>query len=73
MAFKIPVADEAVAQVAMTVLFDRILDGEISGEPEAGSIAGKLVDAAARVQFQPSTRRLVLTFDLGMSPATEDD
>jgi hypothetical protein len=55
------------------VLFDRILDGEISGEPEAGSIAGKLVDAASRVQFQPSTRRLVLTFDLGMSPATEDD
>ena len=73
MATPIPVADAAVAQVAMTVLFDKILDGEISGEPDASSVAGKLVDAAARVQFQPSTRRLVLTFDLGMTPAAEDD
>ena len=68
----IPVADAAVAHVAMTVLFDKILDGEISGEPESTSIAGKLVDAATRVQFQPSTRRLVLTFDLAMSPAEDD-
>jgi len=72
MALKIPVADEAVAQVAMTVLFDRILDTEVTGEPEAASLAGKVVDAASRVQFQPSTRRLVLSFDLAMSPAEED-
>lgn len=73
MAFKIPVADEAVAQVAMTVLFDRILAEQVTGEPEAEATAAKMLDAASRVQFQPSTRRLVLTFDLGMSPASDED
>lgn len=71
MAFKIPVADEAVAQVAMTTLLDRILDTETTGEPGAPSMAGKLIEAASRVQFQPSTRRLVLTFDLAMNPAED--
>ena len=68
----IPVADQAVAQVAMTTLFDQILGSETTGEPTAASVAGKLVDAASRVQFQPSTRRLILSFDLGMSPTEED-
>ena len=67
----IPVADEAVAQVAMTVLFDNILASEVTAEPDPVSLAKKLL-ASAQVRFQPSTRRLVLTFDLAMSP-TEDD
>jgi hypothetical protein len=68
---RIPVTDQAVAKVALTVLFDEFLDDEVTGEPEADSLAAKLIDATSRVQFQPSTRRLVLTFDLGMSSGDE--
>ena len=73
MAYKIPVADEAVAQVAITKLIGLILTSEVTTEPEPASMATKVIDAASRVQFQPSTRRLVLTFDLGMSPDEDGD
>ena len=64
----IPVTDRAVAQVAMTVLFDETLANQPTGEPQADALAAALVDSAAVVRFQPSTRRIILTFDLGMSP-----
>ncbi len=71
MAHQIPVTDQAVAQVAMTVLLTQILAFEVTGEPVPGSLAGKLVEAASRVKFQPSTRQLVFTFNLDMSPTDE--
>lgn len=67
----IPVADEAVAQVALTTLLENILSTEPTTEPGAASVAKKLLSSAA-VRFQPSTRRLVLSFDLAMSPAEDD-
>lgn len=67
----IPVADEAVAQVAMTVLLTDILATEPTTEPDPASVAKKLL-ASAQVRFQPSTRRLVLSFDLAMSNSEED-
>lgn len=67
----IPVADEAVAQVALTTLLEGILATESSTEPVPASVARKLL-ASAAVRFQPSTRRLVLSFDLAMSPAEDD-
>jgi hypothetical protein len=67
----IPVADEAVAQVAMTVLLESILATEPTTEPDPTSVAKKLL-ASAMVRFQPSTRRLVLSFDLAMSSGEDD-
>ena len=71
MARQIPVGDKAVAQVAMTTLFTEVLASQVTGEPTPGECAQLLLDAASRVQFQPSTRRLILTFDLGMSSEDE--
>jgi hypothetical protein len=68
MALRIPVADEAVAKVAITKLLEQVLASEVTTEPKADSMASKILEAASRVQFQPSTRRLVLSFDLGMTP-----
>ncbi len=73
MVLRIPVADEAVAEVAITKLFERVLATEVTTEPDAASMASKVIEAASRVQFQPSTRRLVVTFDLGMSPDEDGD
>jgi len=59
----IPVADQAVAQAALTAIL----------EPHAGSDAEQFADAlirdASKVKFQPSTRQLVMTFDLAFSAA----
>ena len=73
MVTRIPIADEAVAHVALTTLLTRILATEQTTEAKPESMAGKVLEAASRVQFQPSTRRLVLTFDLGMSPDEDGD
>lgn len=73
MVLRIPVADEAVAEVAITKLLERVLASEKTTEPQPGSMAVKMLEAASRVQFQPSTRRLVLSFDLGMSPDEDGD
>lgn len=67
----IPVADEAIAQVAMTMLLTEVLSTEVSTEPVPASVARKLL-ASAVVRFQPSTRRLVLSFDLAMSNSEDD-
>lgn len=67
----IPVADEAIAQVALTTLLTNILSTEVTTESDPASVAKKLL-ASAAVRFQPSTRRLVLSFDLAMSTAEDD-
>lgn len=61
----IPVADTAVGMAALIAL----LDGMPGAEFDPDTVAAYIL-AAAKVRFQPSTRRLVLTFDLEMS--TED-
>lgn len=68
MAHQIPVTDQAVAQVAMTVLLTELLASEATGEPNPASLAAALIHATSRVKFQPSTRQLVLTFNLDMGP-----
>jgi hypothetical protein len=68
MARKVPVADEAIALVVLdqiALMYDQ------DEENQTATLTEFLVKTAARVQFQPSTRRLVLTFDLGMSPTEE--
>lgn len=65
MARKIPVADEAIARAALAALLE-----EADMDPSI-DIAELIVNTASRVQFQPSTRRLILSFDLGMSTAEE--
>jgi hypothetical protein len=69
MASKIPVADRAIANAALTELLMHVEDDD-GALPPVGTgtmMAAALVGAASRVRFQPSTRQLVLTFDLGMS------
>jgi hypothetical protein len=66
MARKIPIADEAIARAALEALLE-----EANMDPSV-DIAELIVKTASRVQFQPSTRRLILSFDLGMSPTEED-
>lgn len=69
---RIPVADKAIAQVALTELLARVLSSEKVTEPNPASMAGKLLEASSGVKFQPSNRRLVLSFDLGMDPEDGD-
>lgn len=72
MARKIPVADEVIAEVALTKLIEL---GELvptaDGEVPTYSIVALFLTSAAKVRYQQSTRQLVLTFDLGMSPAED--
>ena len=65
----IPVADKAIAESALSTL----INAESGMDPsEAWPLAESIVRAAAKVRFQPSTRQLVLTFDLAMgSDSTE--
>jgi hypothetical protein len=63
----IPVADQAVAQAALTALVEAMPNDFY----ETGAVAAYLIDSASRVRFQPSTRQLVLTFDLAMGETTE--
>lgn len=71
----IPVADDAIAQVALTNMFRGFCDseGEMYSDQELpGLIAKELLVRAARVRFQPSTRQLVLTFDLAFNTSEPD-
>lgn len=69
---KIPVADEAIAQVAMTEIL-REAGSKAGGEGgyDIQDEAAAVIEQAAKVRYQQSTRQLVLTFDLGMSPTEE--
>lgn len=54
------VADEAVAIAALEQLYANYLGSSDGGD----NFTEYLVSQASRVQFQPSTRQLVLKFDL---------
>lgn len=71
MADRIPVADKAIAQVALTELLGRVLASEKVTEPDPASMAAKLIGAAAKVGFQNSHRRLVVAYDLDMGSEDE--
>jgi hypothetical protein len=58
----IPVADEAVAQAALIAILSRV-----DLEDSVQTLAEVLIQDASKVRFQPSTRQLVLTFDLAFS------
>ena len=65
------VADEAVAIAAL----DKLYQNYLTAEDGHDSFTEYLVAQAAKAQFQPSTRRLVLTFDLAFgepAPAATD-
>lgn len=62
----IPVADKAIATAALTeILTVEFAAATGDSNPEtAALVAAGLVNQASRVVFQPSTRQLVLKFDL---------
>lgn len=60
MAKPITIADKVIA---LTVLETLVKTWETDDE-DVRALPEVIVDAAARVRFQPSTRQLVLTFDL---------
>jgi hypothetical protein len=66
MGVPIKVADQAVGMAAMVSLLDQI-DSATYESTDLDSIAAHILAAASKVRFQPSTRQLVLTFDLAMS------
>jgi hypothetical protein len=65
----IHVADRAIANAALTELLIHVEDqeGKLYPAGTATAMAAEILDAASKVKFQPSTRQLVLTFDLDMS------
>ena len=74
MARPIPVADKAVAQAALTDLMAAAVTNVTSyPDREQGAwLAAELIGFASKVRFQPSTRQLVLTFDLAMGSDTPE-
>jgi hypothetical protein len=69
MARKLAVADVAVAQAALTTLLCEQEAADAMEAIDASRLSEFLVEAAD-VRFQPTTRRLTLTFDLsGDAPA----
>lgn len=73
MARRIPVADKAVAQAALEEIaaeYDRVT--ESAGGNDL-TFTEFLLEWAAKVRFQPSTRQLVMTFDLGMGEQPDAD
>lgn len=69
MARKIPVADVAIAEAALDQISQIYYDSGL-GEQETPPFQRFLLECASKVRFQPSTRQLVLTFDLDMSGDT---
>ena len=64
----IPVADQAVAQASLIALLDEI-DQNTFESADIDGVAAHLIAAASRVKFQPSTRQLVMMFDLAFTAA----
>jgi len=62
----IPVADKAVGMAALIAVLED-LDGVPLDQADREAIAVHLFTAASKVKFQPSTRQLVMTFDLAFS------
>ena len=74
MAPVINVADQAIAQTALTeVLAASIMDVTSYPDREQAALhAAFLLGKASKVRFQPSTRQLVLTFDLAFNSGEPD-
>lgn len=70
MARKIAVSDKAIALAALEEVA-QTFEEAYSGPAEVGAFPAFLVEVASKVRFQPSTRQLVLTFDLDMSGAAD--
>lgn len=70
----INVADKAIANAALTEMFLNFTDpqGNPTGPEMAVVIAEELVTQASKIRFQPSTRQLVLTFDLAFNTSEPD-
>lgn len=69
------VADKAIAQVALASVTAGHLDKYPELEDPEGlseAMAAFLLDKASKVRFQPSTRQLVLTFDLAFNSNEPD-
>lgn len=64
------VADEAVATAALEQIYANYLGSSDGGD----SFTEYLLTQASKVQFQPSTRQLILKFDLafGVTDAPQD-
>lgn len=62
----IPVADKAIANAALTeILMVEFASATGDANPQTATlVAAGLINQAAKVRFQPSTRQLVLTYDL---------
>lgn len=65
----IPVADLAVAEAALKQIAQIYSD---SGLDQTMSFDEFLLECASKVKFQPSTRQLVLTFDLATGEPAQD-
>lgn len=63
----IPVADQTIA---MSVL-DQVYASWLKDETDEG-LAAWILQHTAKVRFQPSTRQLVLTFDLAFNTSEPD-
>lgn len=70
----INVADKAIANAALTEVLMNGIE-EATGDPNATTailLADYLITQASKVRFQPSTRQLVLTFDLAFNSSEPD-
>lgn len=65
MARKISVADSAIAQAALDEIHAVFISSGL--DQEMTFVEFLLNECASKIRFQPSTRQVVLTFDLDMS------
>lgn len=75
MARTTPVADKAIANAALTeILMVEFAAATGDANPQTATlVAAGLVNQASKVQFQPSTRQLVLKFDLAFGTPDSTD
>lgn len=66
---RVPVADKAIAEAALAAIeteYDQACEAAGGNSLTFGEF---LLEWASKVKFQPSTRQLVITLDLGMGDA----
>lgn len=69
---KVAVADKAIASAALEEIAAEYDSASDSAGGMELTFPQFLLEYASRVRFQPSTRQLVLTFDLDMSGTAAD-
>jgi hypothetical protein len=73
MAKPIPVADKVIALASLTEIL-KVECAAIGAHPDHPAIlAAGMVNQAAKVRFQPSTRQLVVTYDLAFGEQDPGD